>query len=124
MGDSLEKYQIKVNNKLFNCDHLGFEYSQLDSESTGRSEDGTMFRDVIGLTNKIYAKFDYKQGDELSSLLNLIELTSATVTYNDPKSGEVTKNMYITCDKIEVLLLNGEYVAEPFEIRFIQMDVD
>lgn len=120
----MEKYQIKVNSKIIDADHLSFEYSQLDSESTGRSEDGTMFRDVIGLTNKIYAKFDYKQGDELSSLLNLIELTSATVTYNDPRGGEVTKNMYITCDKVDILLINGEYVAEPFEIRFIQMDVD
>ena len=120
----MEKYQIKVNSTIIDCDHLSFEYSQLDSESSGRSEDGTMYRDVVGMTNKIYAKFDYKQGKELSTLLNLAELTSASVTYNDPKGNEVTKNMYITCDKIDVLLLNGVYVAEPFEMRFIQMDVD
>lgn len=119
----MEKYQIKVNNTTINCDHLGFEYSQLDSESSGRSEDGTMYRDVIGMTNKVYAKFDYKQGTELSNLLNLSDLTSASVTYIDPKDGQVTRNMYIVCDKIEVLLLNGVYVAEPFEMRFIQMDV-
>ena len=120
----MEKYQVKVNSTIINCDHLGFEYSQLDSESSGRSEDGTMFRDVIGMTNKVYAGFDYKQGSELSTLLNLADLTSASITYNDPKEGEVTKNMYITCDKINVLLINGVYVAEPFEMRFIQMDVD
>lgn len=120
----MEKYQIKVNDSTFNADHLSFEYSQLDSESSGRSEDGTMYRDVIGLTNKVSAKFDYKQGTELSSLLKLMDLTSASVTYVDPKEGVTTKNMYITCDKVEVMLLNGVYVAEPFEIRFIQMDVD
>lgn len=119
----MEKYQIKVNNTTINADHLGFEYSQLDSESSGRSEDGTMYRDVIGMTNKVYAKFDYKQGTELENLLKLADLTSANVTYIDPKEGQVTRNMYITCDKIEILLLNGEYVAEPFEMRFIQMDV-
>ena len=120
----MEKYQIKVNNTLINCDHLGFEYSSLDSESSGRSEDGTMYRDVIGMTNKVYAGFDYKQGNELSTLLALADLTSASVTYINPKNGEVTKNMYIVCDKIEVDLLNGVYVARPFEMRFIQMDVD
>lgn len=120
----MEKYQIKVNNTTINVDHLGFEYSQLDSEASGRSEDGSLYREVIGMTNKIYAKFDYKQGSELSNLLALSNLTSANVTYIDPKEGQVTKNMYITCDKIEVLLLNGEYVAEPFEMRFIQMNTD
>lgn len=119
----MERYQIKVNNTLINCDHLGFEYSQLDSESSGRAEDGTMYRDVIGMTNKVYAGFDYKQGGELSTLLKLADLTSASVTYNDPKEGQVTRNMYIVCDKIEINLINGEYVAEPFEMRFIQMDV-
>lgn len=118
----MEKYQIKVNNTTINADHLSFEYSQLDSESSGRSEDGTMFRDVIGMTNKVSASFDYKQGTELSNLLQLADLTSASVTYIDPKDGQVTRNMYIVCDKIEILLLNGVYVAEPFEMRFIQMD--
>lgn len=118
----MEKYQIKVNNTIINCDKLSFEYSQLDSDSSGRSEDGTMFRDVIGMTNKVYASFDYKQGSELTTLLNLADLTSASVTYIDPKEGQVTRNMYIVCDKIDVLLLNGVYVAQPFEMRFIQMD--
>ena len=121
----MEKYQVKVNNTIIDCDHLGYEYSQLDSESSGRSEDGTMYREVIGMTNKIYCGFDYKKGSELSTLLKLTDLTSASVTYIDPKDGnEVTKNMYVTCDKINILLISGEYVAEPFEMRFIQMDVN
>ena len=120
----MEKYEIKINNTTVEADELGFEYSQLDSESSGRSEDGTMYRDVIGMTNKVYAKFYYKKGSELSTLLSLADLTSANVTYIDPKDGQVTRSMYIVCDKIEVLLLNGVYTAEPFEMRFIQMSVD
>ena len=119
----MEKYQIKVNDTIIDCDHLSFEYAFLDSESSGRAEDGTMYRDVIGMTNKIYAKFDYKQGNELKNLLALTDLKNASVTYIDPKDGEVTRNMYVVCDKIDVLLLKGVYTAEPFEIRFIQMDV-
>lgn len=120
----MEKYQIKINDTTINADHISFEYSQLDGESSGRTEDGTMIRDVIGMTNKIYASFDYKQGEELSTLLKLTDLKSANVTYIDPKDGQVTKNMYIVCDKIEIFLLNGAYVAEPFEMRLIQMDTD
>ena len=119
----MEKYQVRVNNVTINCDELGFEYSQLDSESSGRSEDGTMYRDVIGMTNKIYCGFTGKHGAELSSILGLTDLTSASVTYIDPKEGQVTRNMYVVCDKVEIHLLNGEYVAKPFEMRFIQMDV-
>ena len=119
----MEKYQMKVNGTLINCDHLGFEYSQLDSEASGRGEDGTMYRDVIGMTNKVSAGFDYKQGSELSALLKLADVTSAEVTYVCPKDGEVTRHMYVVCDKIEVILLDGVYTAEPFEMRFIQMDV-
>ena len=120
----MEKYQIKVNNTTIDCDHLGFEYSQLDSESSGRAEDGTMHRDVIGMQRKIYAKFDYVRGSQLTNILNLADITSASVTFYDPKDGLLTKQMYVTMDKIEVLLQDGTYVAEPFEMRFIQMDVD
>lgn len=121
----MEKYQVKVNTTTLNCDHISFEYSQQDSESSGRSENLTMYRDVLGLINKIYCGFDYKQGSELTSLLNIAKhVTSASVTYVDPEAGEVTKNMYVTCDKIEVLLINDVYIAQPFEMRFIQMDGD
>lgn len=121
----MEKYQIKINNTTLNVDHLGFEYSQQDSESSGRSEDLTMYRDVLGLINKVTCGFDYKQGSELTTLLNIAKhTTSANVTYVDPSDGEVTKKMYVTCDPIKVLLLEGKYVAEPFEMRLIQMDGD
>lgn len=121
----MEKHQIKVNDITLNVDHLGFEYSQQDSESSGRSEDLTMYRDVLGLINKVTCGFDYKQGNELLTLLNIAKhTTSASVTYYDPSDGEVTKNMYVNCDPIKVLLLNDAYVAEPFEMRFTQMDGD
>lgn len=120
----MEKYQIKVNNTILNCDELGFEYSQLDSESSGRSEDGTMHRDVIGVQRKIYAKFSYVRGQTLSNILNIADLKSANVTFYDPKDGLLTKKMYMTCEQINVLLQDGTYVAKPFEMHFIQMVLD
>ena len=53
------KNEIVVNgNILIDIDNISFEYSQQDSEASGNSEDGTMYRDVIGLKNKIYCRFD------------------------------------------------------------------
>lgn len=120
----MEKYQIKINNTTINCDHLGFEYSQQDSEASGRTEDGAMHRDVIGIVNKIHCGFEYLSGSPLQTILKLRKLTEANVSYYDPTDGLVTKKMYVTFDKIDVNLIDGDYVAEPFDIRFIQMDVD
>lgn len=121
----MKKYQIKINNTTIDVDHLGFEYSQQDSESSGRSEDLTMYREVLGLINKIYVGFEPKTGSELNTILNIVKhTTSASVTYVDPLDGEVTKNMYVVSDKVEVELLNGEYWSKPFEIRCTQMNGD
>lgn len=121
----IEKYQVKVNNTTINVDSLSFEFAQQDSESSGRSEDLTMYRDVLGLINKISCGFEFLQGNELSTILNIVKhIKSASVTYVDPTDGVVTKNMYVAADTVKVKLLNGEYVSEPFEIRFIQMDGD
>lgn len=121
----IEKYQIKVNDTTINVDNLSFEYAQQDSEASTRSEDLTMYREVLGLINKIYCGFEHLQGAELATVLHIIKhVKSANVTYVDPVDGVVTKNMYVVADTVKVMILNGIYVAEPFEIRFIQMDGD
>lgn len=122
----MEKYQITINDSLtLDCDGLGYEYSQLDSESSGRSEDSTMFRDVLGLVNKVYCNFERASGTKLRNILNLMETTSCMLNYYCPKEGmRVTKSMYVVVDKIDIRLINGEEIAEPFEIRFIQMNTD
>lgn len=126
-----EKHEIVVNgNRLIIVDKLSFEYSQQDSEASGNSEDGTMYRDVIGLKNKIYCKFDdpeKRSGTNLDNLLYLIGLSSMNVNYYDRRAkARVTKNMYFVVDKIELnpCEINDDYIAEPFEARFIQMTID
>ena len=126
-----EKNEIVVNgNKLITVDKLSYEYSQQDSEASGNSEDGTMYRDVIGLKNKIYCKFEdpeLRTGENLDNLLYLISLSSMNVNYYDRrKKSRVTKSMYFVVDKIELnpCEINDDYIAEPFEARFIQMTID
>lgn len=112
-------------NYLF--DDIGYEYSQLDGDEAGRSEDGTMYRSVIGLTNKISCDVlrQTLNADDASSFLKLLEKTSAVVNYYDLKeNSRVTKTMYIVGDAIKMRKLDGEIYVQPFQIRFIQMNTD
>lgn len=124
----MNKYEIKVDEATFIVDDISYEYAQLDSENAGRSEDGTMYRDVIGLTNKVSCDFNDKdkwKDATLSEILKLVEKTSCSFNYFDIKDNQrVTKEMYIVSDPIKINLINDEMIAQPFQIRFIQMDVD
>lgn len=128
MEETLNKYEIEVDGEVFIVDDISFTYSQQDGENAGRTDDGTMYRDVIGLINKVSCDFkdmDKWKGTTLSALLKLVEKTSCSFSYCDPKENtKITKPMYITADEIKVYVLNDEYVAQPFQMRFTQMDVD
>lgn len=117
---------IVVDGTSFKVDDIGYEYAQLDGESAGRSEDGSMYRDVIGLTNKVYCDFiNFRSGSELSLILKLLKKRECNLTYYDPmEMARITKNMYVVGDKIPVINVDGVLMAEKFQIRFIQMDTD
>lgn len=122
----MNRSEFKVDNVLFSADAISYEYAQLDGESAGRSDDGTMYRDVIGLTNKVSYDFnDFRSEDEISNILKLLEKTSCTLYYYDLKEKSwITKDMYVVGDAVQAKVIGDEFTSEPFQIRFIQMDVD
>lgn len=124
----MNKYEIQVDGTTYVVDDISYEYTQLDGDNAGRSDDGTMYRDVIGLTNKVSCDFNDKdkwKGTTLSNLLKLVKKTSCSFNYFDVKENQrITKQMYIVSDAIKINLINDEFIAQPFQIRFIQMDVD
>ena len=122
----MNKGQFKVDNMLFSADAISYEYSQLDGESAGRSDDGTMYRDVIGLTNKVSYDFNsFRSEEEISNILKLLEKTSCSLYYYDLKERSwITKNMYVVGNAVQAKAIGDEFTSEPFQIRFIQMDVD
>jgi hypothetical protein len=125
----MNKNVVVIDNVQFIVDGMSYEYAQQDGDSAGRSDDGTMTRDVIGLTNKVYCLFNSKDrwyGSELSKLLKLLKKKECTFGYFDPKeNSRLTKQMYVVSDKCECTLVENEiYLKSPLEIRFIQMDVD
>lgn len=122
----MDKSQFKVDNVLFTANSISYEYAQLDGENAGRSDDGTMYRDVIGLTNKVsYDFIDFRDEDELSSILQLLEKSSCSLYYYDLKEkGWITKDMYVVGDPVKAKCIGDQFRSEAFQIRFIQMDVD
>ena len=72
------------------------------------------------IVDKLSYEYSQLDGDK-----KLVKKTSCQLNYFDLEANaRVTKDMYIVSDKIEVDLINNEFVAHPFQIRFIQMDVD
>lgn len=127
--NELRRNEITVDGIIFETDGISFEYSQLDGDNAGRSDDGGMTRDVLGMTNKVYCLFNSRDkwyGQQLSALLKLTEKTECTLNYFDPKEySRITKDMYVVSDKCECTLIDDEtYLKNDVEIRFIQMDVD
>ncbi len=127
--NNLERNQITVDGVTFEVDGISYEYAQLDGDNAGRSDNGGMTRDVIGLTNKVYCSFNDKSkwyGQNLSNLLKLIKKKQCSLNYFDSKEYQrLTKKMYLVMDKVETTLIDGEtYLKNNVEIRFIQMDVD
>ena len=53
----MNKYEIQVDGEKFIVDGISYEFAQLDGDEAGRSDDGLMYRDVVGLTNKVYCDF-------------------------------------------------------------------
>ena len=122
----MKKTQFEADGQIFTADDISYEYAQLDGDNAGRSEDGTMHRDVIGLTNKVSYDFkDYRGDDDISRILKLLKKTECTLKYYDLKEkGFITRHMYVVGDKVQAKFIGDVITAEPFQIRFIQMNVD
>lgn len=122
----MEKKHFKINDKVYTADNIAWEYSMQEGEQAGRTDDGSMWHDVIGMLSKVYYDFmDYKDEDGVSELINLIGESDVNVTYYDLKSKSfVTRSMYITGDKITAKLINDSFVIEPFQIRLITNKVE
>jgi hypothetical protein len=120
----MEKYEVVVNDNItLVTDGMAWEYPQTDGAGSGATDENVMIREVLPERDKISLRFDKgKTEAEIRQILAVRSLDECTVNFYDLRAGaRLTKTMYPAADTINAhMLVNGEFVCEPFEMRFIQ----
>lgn len=104
---------------------MSWEYPQTDGDGSGATDENVMIREVLPERDKISLSF---QGEGLTEadirmILTVRHYETCTVNYYDLNTGtRVTRTMYPVSDAIKTKYMtdSGEFIVEPFELRFIQ----
>ena len=122
----MDKYEVQVNGTTkLKADHMSWEYPQTDGDGSGATDENVMIREVLPERDKISLSF---QGEGLTeadirTILTVRHYKTCTVNYYDLYTGtRVTRTMYPVSDAIKTKYMtdSGEFIVEPFELRFIQ----
>ena len=120
----MQKYEVVINGNItLVADGMSWEYPQTDGAGSGATDENVMIREVLPERDKISLRFEKgKTEAEIRQILAVRSLDECTVNFYDLRSGtRLTKTMYPVADTINAhMLVNGEFVCEPFELRFIQ----
>ena len=120
----MQKYEVVVNGNItLIADGMSWEYPQTDGEGSGATDENVMIREVLPERDKISLRFEKgKTEAEIRQILAVRSLDECTVNFYDLRAGaRLTKTMYPVADTINAhMFVNGEFICEPFELRFIQ----
>lgn len=121
----MEKYEVLINGSItLKADQMSWEYPQTDGEGSGATDENIMIREVLPERDKISLSFNGEGMTEadIRKVLTVRKMDSCTVNYYDLRSGaRVTRTMYPVSDAIKTkALIDGNFIVESFELRFIQ----
>lgn len=121
----MEKYEVMINSSIIlKADQMSWEYPQTDGEGSGATDENIMIREVLPERDKISLSFKGEGMTEadIRTVLTVRKMDSCTVNYYDLRSGaRVTRTMYPVSDAIKTkALIDGNFIVESFELRFIQ----
>lgn len=121
----MEKYEVMINSSIIlKADQMSWEYPQTDDEGSGATDENIMIREVLPERDKISLSFNGEGMTEadIRKVLTVRKMDSCTVNYYDLQSGaRVTRTMYPVSDAIKTkALIDGNFIVESFELRFIQ----
>ena len=121
----MEKYEVMINGSIIlKADQMSWEYPQTDGEGSGATDENIMIREVLPERDKISLSFNGEGMTEadIRKVLTIRKMDSCTVNYYDLRSGSrVTRTMYPVSDAIKTkALIDGNFIVESFELRFIQ----
>lgn len=122
-----KKYEVVVDESIVLTPDVGFgwEYPQTDGEGSGATDENVMIREVLPERDKLVLKFSGRglSEEDIRTILSVRRKDECTVNFYDLAAGErLTKKMYPVSDTINAdFFINGDFVVEPFELRFIQL---
>ena len=122
------KYLVIVNPSAaepieLEADGMGWEYPQTDGEGSTTTDENVMIREVLPERDKITLRFDKGTSEaKIRQILTVRAMDECEVEFYDLREGDrLTKKAYPVSDEIKAAyLINGEFVVEPFELRFVQ----
>ena len=121
----MDRYEVKINdNIILKAAGMSWEYPQTDGEGSGANDENVFYREVLPERDKIVLKFDNDLSEkDIRTILAVRSMVECTVNYYDLREGErIDRIMYPVSDAIVAkALINGEFIVEPFELRFVQM---
>lgn len=120
----MQKYEVVINGNItLVADGMSWEYPQTDGAGSGATDENVMIREVLPERDKITLRFEKgKTEAEIRQILAVRAMDECTVNFYDLRAGErLTKTMYPAADTIKAhMLVNGEFVCDSFDLRFIQ----
>lgn len=116
---------FKINNTDFS--HLvsslktGFE--TLVSDQSGRNAAGNTVIDIVNKKVKVYITFRYMTEAEMKSLLTAIQDYVITVSFKDPRTGQLTTiTTYTGTPEPEYYTIQpGKVLIKPMSLNFIEL---
>ena len=114
---------ITIGGKEFNPSSCTFEIETLDTENSGRSLDGLMYRDVITTKISLQLQWNTISVAEMSSLLTALSSTFFEVRYFNPVQGDWTTGTFYCGNRTVPVYscINNQIVYDSgFSVNLIQ----
>lgn len=114
---------ITIGGKEFNPSSCTFEIETLDTENSGRSLDGLMYRDVITTKISLQLQWNSIGVAEMSSLLTALSSTFFEVRYFNPIQGDWTTDTFYCGNRTVPVYscINNQIVYDSgFSVNLIQ----
>lgn len=101
---------------------MTWDIYDVDSDETGRNQEGVMFRDRVSVKRKVSCKFPPMTSAETSTLLNAVTDQFFKLTYPDAMTGaNRTMDCYIGDRSTPVFIKRGTtYIWEGVSMNFIE----
>lgn len=97
-------------------------YQDLDSNESGRTADGTMFRDRIDVKRRIDVTWKWLSAKQMSDILKTVQNQFFEVRFLDPKTGAFSTMIAYVGDRTPnyYSVVNGMYGFRDFSIGIIE----